>query len=109
MVVQNWLYLLNKPLMTIAKVVFYLSPLFLSSASLAYGNTSNDSFSKAKKVCEIEVYHGHRVTIYCGYKFDAKKNLEKPNGFVTRTHLKRAKIVEWDQAQSTSTGFWTCI
>ena len=70
---------------------------FLAFSSVASaGNTSNDSFNKAKKMLEREIYHDHRVTIYCGAKFDAKKNIEPPKGFATTTHLKRSKKVEWE-------------
>lgn len=59
-------------------------------------NTTNDSFSKAKKMLEREVYQNNRVTIYCGAKFDSKKNITAPTGFTTTKHVKRAKKVEWE-------------
>jgi deoxyribonuclease-1 len=86
----------DKPFMTIAKIAFSLTLLVFSFASVAGGNTSNDSFNKAKKMLERQVYQDHRETLYCGAKFDAKKNIEAPVGFVTTTHLKRAKKVEWE-------------
>jgi deoxyribonuclease-1 len=64
--------------MTISKILFSLTLFIFSFASVAEGNTSNDSFNKAKKMLEREVYQDHRVTIYCGAKFDAKKNIESP-------------------------------
>lgn len=67
-----------------------------SSVTSAAGNTSNDSFNKAKKMLEREVYQDHRVTIYCGAKFDAKKNIKALIGFVTDKHVKMAKRVEWE-------------
>ncbi|NCO71588.1 MULTISPECIES: endonuclease [Shewanella] len=82
--------------MNLLKISLPLFLLALSSTAIAAGNTSNDSFNKAKKMLEREVYQDHRVTIYCGAKFDAKKNIESPEGFVTTTHLKRAKKVEWE-------------
>ncbi|WP_220493808.1 hypothetical protein [Shewanella sp. SG41-4] len=86
----------DKPFMTIAKIAFSLTLLVFSFASVAEGNTSNDSFNKAKKMLERQVYQDHRETLYCGAKFDAKKNIEAPVGFVTTTHLKRAKRIEWE-------------
>ncbi|AZG34596.1 endonuclease [Shewanella psychromarinicola] len=63
---------------------------------MAAGNTSNDSFNKAKKILEREVYQDNRVTIYCGAKFDDKKNIEVPIGFITSKYIKRAKRIEWE-------------
>lgn len=74
-----------------------------SAAALAFaapaahaGNTTNDSFSQAKKMLEREVYYDHRVTLYCGASFDAKKNIQLPDGFATPKHEKRAKRIEWE-------------
>ncbi len=60
------------------------------------GNESIGSFSKAKKNLERDVYMDHRETIYCGAKFDAKKNVIPPAGFTTTKHKKQAKRIEWD-------------
>lgn len=43
-------------------------------------NTTNDSFNKAKKMLEREVYQDNRVTAYCGAKFGSKKNITAPTG-----------------------------
>lgn len=59
-------------------------------------NQTNDSFSKAKKMLEREVYNNHRVTLYCGATFDNKKNITPPEGFETTKYVKRAKRVEWE-------------
>lgn len=82
--------------MTIIKIALPLALLAFSSAAISAGNTSNDSFNKAKKMLEREVYQDHRVTIYCGAEFDAKKNIMAPAGFVTTKYVKRAKRVEWE-------------
>jgi deoxyribonuclease-1 len=82
--------------MTISKIILPLTFLIFSFAAVAEGNTSNDSFNKAKKMLERQVYQDHRLTLYCGAKFDAKKYIEAPVGFVTTTHLKRAKKIEWE-------------
>ena len=65
---------------------------------LAAGNTTNDSFNKAKKMLERQVYMDHRQTIYCGAAFDESKRIELPQGFVTEKHQKRALKVEWEHA-----------
>ena len=41
-----------------------LTSLGMGSASAA-GNETNDSFSRAKKLLERQVYFDHRVTLYC--------------------------------------------
>lgn len=68
----------------------------VSSTALGVGNTSNDSFNKSKKILERQVYQDHRVTIYCGAEFDAKKNILAPDGFTTTKYVKRSKRVEWE-------------
>ncbi|WP_180961072.1 hypothetical protein [Shewanella sp. GutCb] len=82
--------------MNLIKTVLPFVLLAFSSATSAAGNTSNDSFNKAKKMLERAVYQDHRVTIYSGATFDAKKNIKVPLSFVTDKHVKRAKRVEWE-------------
>lgn len=74
-----------------------LTALGIGSASAA-GNETIDSFSKAKKMLERQVYFDHRVTLYCGASFDEKKNIDLPDGFFTEKHQKRASKVEWEHA-----------
>lgn len=57
--------------------------LSISFGSIAGGNESIESFSKAKKNLERHVYMDHRETICCGAEFDAKKNVNMPAGFST--------------------------
>ena len=68
----------------------------LMSGSVMAANESNQSFSKAKKMLERQVYQDHRETVYCGASFDAKKKITSPAGFTTTKHVKRAKKVEWE-------------
>lgn len=70
--------------------------LVLISGSVVAANESNQSFSKAKKMLERQVYQDHRETVYCGANFDAKKKISPPAGFTTTKHVKRAKKVEWE-------------
>lgn len=72
--------------------------LSLPTAAQAQGNTTNDSFNTAKRLLERQVYHDHRVTLYCGASFDNRKNIDLPSGFVTPSHAKRAQRVEWEHA-----------
>ena len=78
------------------KVIYFALILSISITSFAGGNESIESFSKAKKNLERHVYMDHRETIYCGAKFDAKKNVIIPAGFSTNKHKKRAKRIEWE-------------
>ena len=73
-----------------------LTSLGIGSASAA-GNETIDSFSKAKKMLERQIYFDHRVTLYCGASFDEKK-IDLPDGFFTKKHQKRASKVEWEHA-----------
>ena len=78
------------------KVISILILLCFSSMNTFAGNETNQSFSKAKKLLETEVYQNNRVTLYCGATFDSKKNITPPNGFYTDKHVKRSKRVEWE-------------
>lgn len=68
----------------------------LPSVAFADGNVWNDSFNKAKKTLEQQVYYDHRVTLYCGATFDEKKKVTLPEGFTATKHAKRAEKVEWE-------------
>ncbi len=76
-----------------------IAAVLLAAAStllMAAGNTEIESFTKAKRLLEREVYFDHRVTLYCGAAFDARKNVTLPDGFTTPKHAKRARRVEWE-------------
>ena len=60
------------------------------------GNSTIESFTVAKKLLEEEVYHDHRVTVYCAAEFDDDKRICLPDGFVTPKHEKRAEQMEWE-------------
>ena len=77
------------PVVALAGAFFYLT-------ASAGGNQTIESFSQAKKLLETQVYADHRVTLYCGAPFDAKKNITLPAGFTTPSHEKRAARVEWE-------------
>ena len=71
-------------------------PLMAFASYSAAENKTNDSFNKAKKILEKQVYYDHRETVYCNAAFDAEKNIIPPTGFATTKHIKRAKKVEWE-------------
>ncbi|SGZ17490.1 endonuclease [Moritella viscosa] len=70
--------------------------LSFSSLSSIAANQTIDSFSKAKKILEREVYQNHRVTLYCNAEFDSKKKVTPPKEFHTDKYVKRAKKIEWE-------------
>jgi deoxyribonuclease-1 len=74
----------------------FITLLFTGSTLAA--NQEIQSFSKAKKILEKQVYNNHRITLYCGATFDAKKKVTPPQGFTTTKYVKRAKKVEWEHA-----------
>jgi deoxyribonuclease-1 len=82
--------------MKLTNPLFAIIVLSFSASSIAAGNQTNQSFSKAKKNLERSVYQDHRETIYCGARFDSKKNVVPPKGFKTAKHKKRAKRIEWE-------------
>jgi len=68
----------------------------LISTPALTANQEIQSFSKAKKILEKQVYNNHRVTLYCGATFDAKKRVTPPKGFTTTKYVKRSKKIEWE-------------
>ena len=80
------------------KIILTLVLSLVPALALAAGNTTNDSFSQAKRMLERQVYHDHRVTLYCGAEFNAQKRVTLPAGFTTPAHEKRATKIEWEHA-----------
>lgn len=82
------------------KVLFFVLCIctLLPGGVVASGNVTNDSFSRAKRLLEQQVYYDHRETIYCGASFDAQKNISLPDGFTTPAHQKRIARMEWEHA-----------
>ena len=66
-----------------------------------YKNTFNNSFSKAKKYLEREVYNDDvlpRSTLYCGCTYSEKKIVNKSSCWFqhNKKHIKRSKKIEWE-------------
>ena len=60
------------------------------------GNTKIQSFSKAKRTLE-KVHANHRTTLYCGCRFDEKKQVDHQScGYKVRKDKKRAQRIEWE-------------
>ena len=67
-----------------------------SSFSAEKGNTTNQSFSKAKKLLLRQVYKDHRTTFYCGCPFSAKKRILSCDNYTPKKEGKRAHRLEWE-------------
>ena len=77
-------------------ILYSIMLIMLPITAHANKNTTIDSFSKAKKLLETQVYHDHRETIYCAASFDSKKKITPPQGFTTTKYIKRSAKVEWE-------------
>jgi len=78
------------------KIIISLLISALISTPAFSANTEIQSFSKAKKILEKQVYNNHRTTLYCSATFDAKKKVTPTKGFTTTKYIKRAKKIEWE-------------
>jgi len=77
--------------MKMIKIALIGVALLCSTTALAGGNFTNDSFNKSKKLL-MKINAEHPYTIYCGVKFDQKKNLELPDGMVASVYKTRKKL-----------------
>ena len=83
--------------MRVLKAIICLTLILIPALSLAGGNTTNDSFNKAKGRLLKQVYYDHRETFYCGCPFTMDKKIIPSNKFSPDTkHSGRAVIVEWE-------------
>ena len=84
--------------MKFTSITFLVSLLSFNTAiaSPTNGNTTIDSFNKAKKTLEKEVVFDRRITFYCGASFDKKKQVDLPEGFKAPRHEKRSSKIEWE-------------
>ncbi|MGR5096980.1 endonuclease [Vibrio maritimus] len=67
-----------------------------STSTLAAGNDTITSFSKAKRLMQQQIYLSKeaRTTLYCGATFDSVKRLTLPDGFYTAKYKNRQ--VQWE-------------
>lgn len=80
---------------SVLAVIFLL---LVSTTTIAEGNQTNQSFSKAKKMLMKEVYTepSQRRTIYCNATFNEMKSITLPEGFKSEKHVKRSARIEWE-------------
>ena len=60
------------------------------------GNTTLQSFNKAKKILLRQVYQDHHTTFYCQCPFTKDKKVIHSNGYVPKKKWKRAHRLEWE-------------
>jgi deoxyribonuclease-1 len=75
--------------------IVFFTLILIQQTSLA-NNQKIESFSKAKKLLEKQVYQNHQVTLYCAAKFKTDKQVILPDGFHTTKYIKRSKKIEWE-------------
>lgn len=81
---------------TLITVIILLYVVFTVQADSVNGNTTIQSFSKAKKILLKQVYHDHRVTFYCRCEYTIDKKVSDRNGYVPKKDNKRANRIEWE-------------
>ena len=85
-----------------------LTGLLLCMATFTYadsirGNTTIQSFNKAKSKLERKVYHNHRVTFYCESEFRADRKISNRKGYIPKKDNKRANRIEWEHVVPANT------
>ena len=74
-----------------------LITLFASTGfSTDHGNTTNQSFSKAKKILLKKIYYDHKTTFYCGCPFSAERKILPCENYTPKRDNKRAHRLEWE-------------
>jgi deoxyribonuclease-1 len=76
-------------------IVFFITTVLLPATETFAQNTTNQSFSKAKKLA-AKVYAGHQTTFYCGCAYTGKKVDLASCGYKVKKSAKRAKRLEWE-------------
>ena len=81
------------------KAVFLIFSLLFSIQSQASSSTSSHTpptFSQAKKMA-AQIYKDHRITFYCGCKYDKYGKIDLSScGYTVRKNKRRAGRVEWE-------------
>ena len=91
--------LLSLFIIFILTVLISASGVVIGADDVQTGNTTNDSFNKSKKLLERVIYkeQEHRIDIYCGCKYDEKKEVDFTScGYRPERDNKRAHRIEWE-------------
>ena len=77
----------------ISLALIFLLPAYAANAD---GNTTIQSFSKAKKILLRQVYRDHKTTFYCDCPFNSKKKILPSDNYTPKKNGKRAHRLEWE-------------
>ena len=88
------------------KKIIFASLIAIAAMASVYahaerGNTSIQSFNKAKKFLTHQVVKDRRITLYCQAEFEKDGKLLLPEGFQTPAHEKRLHKIEWEHVVPT--------
>jgi deoxyribonuclease-1 len=101
-------------------IIFFLGIAIVLHAG-EKGNTTNNSFSKSKRILLEQVFHDHHITFYCDNPFTAGKDvIPTPDKYTPKNpNNKRSKRIEWEhivpaslfgqQFKSWSEGHSACV
>ena len=74
-------------------ILLFTGPVYTANAD---GNTTLQSFSKAKKILLRQVYQDHKITFYCNCPFTADKKILPSENYTPKKQGKRAHRLEWE-------------
>lgn len=83
---------LTSLIISLTLIFLYTGPLYAGDR----GNTTIQSFSKAKKILLRQVYQDHKITFYCNCPFTAKKEIQPCDNYTPKKEGKRAHRLEWE-------------
>jgi len=76
--------------------VFLLVQVWSAAVALAGPAGGPATFAEAKRVLAREIYHDHRLTVYCGAEYDGRGEVSLPDGFIAPSYTARAAKIEWE-------------
>ena len=74
-------------------ILLFTGPVYTANAD---GNTTLQSFSKAKKILLRQIYQDHKTTFYCNCPFNSKKKILPSDNYTPKKEGKRAHRLEWE-------------
>ena len=60
------------------------------------GNATIESFNKAKKILQKQIYADHRITFYCGCPYDENNVIIPSDKYTPKKQNKRSNRIEWE-------------
>jgi deoxyribonuclease-1 len=78
-------------------IALVMSYTIAGTAFAVEGNTSIQSFNKAKKILIKKIYRAHQTTFYCGCTYSQGKVITDQNRYVPKNERwRRAHRLEWE-------------